>query len=418
MILNPKHSTVFYGWWVVGACGLLSLYAGGVVFFGFTAVFEPIANEFGWSYAHISLAASVRGLEAGLLAPLLGLVVDRWGPRKITFGGAIILGFGLVFLSRINSIGMFYMAFILIALGTSALSGTVLLTAVANWFRRKMSMAIGVVASGFALGGLLIPLVTVLTDIFEWRMAMVILGLGTWVIVLPLSLLIRHKPEQYGYLPDGEVSSPTTIDNELIPTQSTSGGVPVEGTAPRSVFWRIALSSMFHMMMISSMITHVMPYLNSVGITRSVSSFMASAIPVSSVGGRLSFGWLGDKIDKRHLAATSFALMALGLLLFDHISSGWMWMLVPVSLTFGTGWGGSVVMRASLLREHCSRSKFGSTYGFAIGIAMLGQIAGAPIAGWAFDKWGTYHGVWSVFAGLSVAALFAVLTIPPLKGKD
>ena len=87
MYLNWKLSKVFYGWWVVSACFLISLYLGGVVILGFTAFFEPIANEFGWSYAQISLAASLRGMEVGLLAPVLGLLVDRWGPRRLIFGG-------------------------------------------------------------------------------------------------------------------------------------------------------------------------------------------------------------------------------------------------------------------------------------------------------------------------------------------
>ncbi len=107
MHVNRNPSRVFYGWWVVGASFFISLYTGGVVFFGFTAVFEPIADEFGWSYAQISLAASIQGLEAGLLAPVTGLLVDRWGPRKLIFGGAIISGLGLILLSRITSLAMF-----------------------------------------------------------------------------------------------------------------------------------------------------------------------------------------------------------------------------------------------------------------------------------------------------------------------
>jgi hypothetical protein len=69
---------MFYGWWVVSACFLISLYVGGVIVFGFTALFQPIVEEFGWSYAQVSLAASLIGLETGLLAPLLGFLVDRW----------------------------------------------------------------------------------------------------------------------------------------------------------------------------------------------------------------------------------------------------------------------------------------------------------------------------------------------------
>lgn len=74
-------------------------------------------------------------------------------------------------------------------------------------------------------------------------------------------------------------------------------------------------------------------------------------------------------------------------------------------------------MRAALLREYFSRSKFGKIYGFVIGVAMLGNITGAPLAGWVFDKWGTYQGVWFAFAGLAAVALVIVLTIPRGQNK-
>ena len=108
MRLNRNRHTIFYGWWIVGACFLIALYVGGTIFYGFTAIFEPIANEFGWSYVQISLAASLRGLEMSLLAPFIGILVDRWGPRKLIFSGAIILGSGFILLSRTSSLGTFY----------------------------------------------------------------------------------------------------------------------------------------------------------------------------------------------------------------------------------------------------------------------------------------------------------------------
>ena len=411
VIMVKKYPKVFYGWWIVGACFLITLYTGGVVFFGFTAVFEPLVSEFGWSYAQISLAASLRGFEMGLLAPLVGLVVDRWKPRRLIFGGAIFIGIGLMLLSLINSLGMFYGAFILVAIGMSALSSTVLLTAVVNWFRGKVAIATGIVVSGYAVGGVLVPVVTVLIDKYEWRMAMIILGLYTWVIALPLSLLVRHKPEQYGYLPDGDVSSPVVVDGSLTSARSTEVDIPTREAGTRSVFWRIALASMCHMLITSAVVTHVMPYLTSIGISRSASSLAAGALTLASIGGRLGFGWLGDRLDKRGVAALGFALMSLGLLSFGYLGSGWTWLLLPFLILFSTGWGGSVTMRATLLREYFGRSRFGKFYGFVTGVAMLGSIVGAPLAGWVFDTWGTYQWIWFAFAGLGVIAVTLITTI-------
>ena len=120
MVRNRNQFKIFYGWWVVVASFLIALYVGGTVFYGFTAFFEPIANEMGWSYTQISLAASLRGLEIGLLSPVVGILADRWGPRRLIFSGVLITVSGLLLLSSTSSLIMFYGAFALLSIGVSA----------------------------------------------------------------------------------------------------------------------------------------------------------------------------------------------------------------------------------------------------------------------------------------------------------
>jgi MFS family permease len=198
---------IFYGWWIVLACSLIGFYIGGVIFFGFTAFFEPIREEFGWSYAKISFAISLRGLEMGLFAPLVGFLVDRFGSRKLIFWGTITVGFGLLLLSFTQSLAMFYSSFLLIAFGAGGCSSVVTMTAVANWFQRKVGLALGVVGAGIGAGGLLLLLIVRLINLYQWRMTLIILGLGMLALGIPLSLIIRDRPEHYGYLIDGEASS-------------------------------------------------------------------------------------------------------------------------------------------------------------------------------------------------------------------
>ena len=119
MVRNRSQFKIFYGWWIVGASLLIALYMGGAVFYGFTAFFEPIANEMGWSYTQISLAASLRGLEMGLLTPVVGILADRWGPRKLIFGGVLVTASSLLLLGSTKSLVMFYSAFALMSIGVS-----------------------------------------------------------------------------------------------------------------------------------------------------------------------------------------------------------------------------------------------------------------------------------------------------------
>ncbi len=422
MSIDRKPAGLFYGWWIVGACFLVSLYVGGVVLYGFTAIFEPIAEEFGWSYAQISFAASLRGLETGLFAPVLGILADRWGARPLMFGGAIITGLGMVLLSRINSLGMFWAAFGLIAAGTTACTATVLMTAISNWFKKKLGIAAGIVASGFGLSGIMVPVVAGVVDMFGWRQAMVIFALGMVVIGLPLSLLVRRTPEQYGYMPDGAITRTITTsssgsDRPTPPTTTETDFGAKEAIMTRT-FWHIALALTYQLLVAMSVATHVMPYLSSIGVSRSVSSLVASTTPVASIGGRLGAGWLADKFDKRRTTAIGLAMMCLGMFFFSYAHTGGMWLLVPAVIFIGVGQGSVITLRVSLLREYFGRKNFGTIHGFMVGIMMVGNVAGPPIAGWAFDTSGSYHGVWLAFAATGILAVILAATTPLVKTRQ
>ena len=408
---------MFFGWYVVIACVIITLYTGGVVNFGFTAVFDPLAKEFGWSYAQISFASSLRGLEVGLLSAAVGLLVDKWGPRKLIFGGSILIFFGYMVLSRVSSLFMFYTAFALIALGMSACTGTVLLTAVTHWFSRRAGLATGLVASGFGLGGLIVPVVTGLIDTFQWRIAMTIVGFGVLVICLPLALLVRHRPEDYGYLPDGDtqqVQKQSGVKQIAEPEVNLSVWQALRDRA----FWHVSLSSMCHSFVVGAVVTHVMPYLGSVGIDRAASSLVALVLPLFSIAGRLTSGLFSNKFGNRTVYSSSFVLMTLGLLSFSAINAATVWLAVPFILTFSLGWGFSVISRITLLREHYGRQSFGAVIGFNSTIMMIGNVSGAPLAGWSYDNFGSYQGAWIVFGIVTLGGMVLALTTPSLHRKQ
>jgi len=406
----PIH--FFYGWWIIGALFLISAYLNGIIFLGFTAVFEPIVYEYNWSYAQVSFGASMCWMS-GLLAPLVGAFVDRWGPRKIIFGALVIIGAGLLLLSRINSLSMFYGVCLLLGVGMVGCMDTVPATVTINWFRKKASIAMGIMLCGPAVGGLLVPLVTRTIDTFDWRVAMVIFGTGAWVLLLPLSLLIRHRPEQYGYLPDGEVIKEHVIHEEETPSQVNEIAIGLRQALKSRPFRHIALGLICHMCVINSVIVHVMPYLSSIGIARTTSSFIASSIPLISIAGRLSFGWLGDKLDKRRITTLGFAMLSLSMVCFGFSSAVGIWLIIPFLILFGIGYGGPIPVMLTLLREHFGRARFGSILGIIIGGALLAGMIGAPLAGWVFDSFGSYTGAWFGFAVITIVGMLSILTTPP-----
>ncbi len=414
--LNP--SRVFFGWWIVAACFIMSVYGAGVVVFGFTTFYDPIIKEFGWSYAQVSLGASLRGAETGLLAPLLGFFIDRWGARWILFAGALITGLGLMFLSSIGSYGGFFLGFIIISLGTSCTGPSVVVPAASYWFRKRLGLAMGILATGFGLGGFVLPLLVKLIDVFEWRKALFILGIASLVICLPLTFLIRRKPEDYGYGPEGA----PLLKSAAVESDSGTQEVPVQeaGFTTRQAlksraFWQITLAFTLQYAVVAAILAHVMPFLDSVGINRSTAGFIAAAIPVVSIGGRLGSGWLSDKMSRKLVTVFSFAVVLVGVFLFDYINNAAVWLLVLALVLYSLSYGSSNTLRAVLSREYFGRARYATIFGFMLGIMAVGTIIGPWVAGWIFDRWHSYHYAWWLFTGLNAVALVLLITTPRLK---
>jgi MFS family permease len=397
---------IFYGWWIVLACFFIGLYVGGVVFYGFTAFFEPIREEFGWSYTQISFAASLRGLEMGFIAPLVGFLVDRFGSRKLILYGTITVGIGLIFLSVTQSLAMFYGSFLLVAFGAGGCTVVVTMSTVANWFHKKVSIAMGVMASGIGVSGFFVPLIVWLIEVYGWRTTLIILGLGMWALGIPLSFVIRDRPEQYGYLPDG-ASSVEPIPKLEIQDRGMEIGFK-EALKKRS-FLYLCTAEAIRMIAVAAVIIHVMPYLGSEGVSRATAGIVAGAIPLFSIIGRFGFGWLGDVFDKKYVLVWTLFLMGLGMLAFCYVQvTGVVFLFL---LLFAPGYGGGMVIRGAILREYFGRDSFGKMIGILMGFGSIGGIIGPTLAGWAFDTLGSYNTIWLVFCGIIGLAIVLMLRI-------
>lgn len=401
---------IFYGWWIVLASFFIGLYVAGSVFYGFTAFFEPIIAEYGWSYTQVSIASSLRGLEMGILAPIMGFFVDRFGPRKLVFFGIITSGFGLILLSLTESLVTLYAAFLLLALGGGSCTSVVLMTAVANWFKKNLGKTLGIVACGFGAGGLLVPLVVWLIDIFDWRTALIILGSGMWALGIPLAFIIRDKPEQYGYHPDGEALAGQALSTKARWHEDKGN---FKDILRDRTLWLISIAESVRWIIVTTVIIHIMPYLSSIGIPRTNAAYVATAIPLFSLIGRFGFGWLGDIYDKRHILAGTYCLMGAGMLAFAYIHVGWM--IFPFLLFFPPAYGGGVTLRGAILSEHFGTASLGRTLGIVMGISAIGGILGPALGGWTFDKLGDYHLIWLVFSGLTSISVAAILLAKPKK---
>ncbi|MFH0847397.1 MAG: MFS transporter, partial [Chloroflexota bacterium] len=401
----------FYGWWIIAACFVMSLYTSGVLGYGFTAVIDPLRREFGWSSAQVSIASSMRGVESGLLAPFIGIIIDRYGSRLVILIGGVITGLGMLLLARIHSLVGFYLVFGLIALGTSAVGVTTFMAAVAGWFRRRLGLAMGIMVSGFGSSGLVVVPATRVIDTFGWRNGMTFFAIGVFIIVIPLSLVVRDNPEHYGLLPDGDTAPHQTTEEHHSRHRKAGNSVGVRQALSSRIFWLIALAMSAQHLIVGGVITHVMPYLSSIGYSRNVGSLVAAGIPLTSVIGRFGFGWLSDRLGNRQLTMVGFLLMFFGMVCFAFAVGG-AFLLILFLIIFSIGFGGTNTMRAILPRRYFGFIGYGTYIGLVNGVGTLGSMVGAPLAGYTFDALGSYRVIWLIYAGVALLCLLTTTLLP------
>jgi sugar phosphate permease len=410
-----KKIHIFYGWYIVAALFFVWAFVGGIVMNSFTAYIEPLSDKFGWNYTSIAFAVSLHHMAQVIFFPVAGLFVDRWSVRKLVFTGIFFTAIGIFLLSRITSLSQFYAIYFFIGITTSTCIATIPLTVVGRWFRKKISLATGILMAGAGSSGLLVPLVTRIIDMFGWQNAMAILGTGLMVIISPLALLIRPEPEKYGYLPDGDINAKPDIDEVQTPVEINENQVGVKQALKSRVFWHITIGYVFLFLVGLAVTTNIMPYLSTIGIDRKTASFLVSALVIGGLFGRLGFGWLGDRLNKRYVAISGIFLVGLCLLVLIYVVPVAGWIILPAIIVFSFGYGGAVTMQSVLLKEYFGAGNLGSIIGFSFGITRSGIIVGPPLASWLYERFDNYNIAWFILAGFVFMNVVIHLTNPSVS---
>jgi MFS family permease len=421
---------IFYGWWIIIASSIMTTYNGGVLFYGFTAFFTPILNEFGWTRAATSFAFSLQRLEGGIAAPIVGYFIDRLGPRKMSLFAVTIFGLGFVLLSRVHSLLAFYVSFVIVSIGHSSGFYAVGATTVANWFVRKRGKAMGFVTGGVCLAGTMVPILVWLINRYGWRQSLVIAGLGMWIIGIPLSFVFRDRPEHYGLLPDGdspeeempdqcEARNGNDANNPTPLVGSQKAITEAEFTAVEAIktrnFWMLAMGLSISFMAMSAVFVHIMPFLESIGISRDKAGFVVTFTILLSVLGRLGLGWLSDYMDKRYVFCIALGLQTIGLLFFANIRT--FWHIVFFLITFSPGYGAPIPLRPAIQGEYFGRKQFGTIQGLLLSISTVSSMIGPPFAGWICDVTGSYRLAFLVLAAVPAVGILLFLMTPPPQQK-
>jgi len=413
---------IFYGWWMALSCAVMNFFIGGTFFYGFTVFFNPIRQAFGWTAAQTSIAFTFQRLESGIAGPIVGFLVDKVGPRKLMVAGWTVVGASFFWMSRINSLWEFYGAFFFVAVGFSFGSFVVMNATIANWFIRKRSRALTVVYVGFGMCGLLVPLISLAVNRLGWRETLTLVALASWLIGIPLSLLMRHKPADYGYLPDGETKpvfhSPTVPSAEEVPKgeKLLDDGLTAKEALKTRAFWLLSAVSFFQQIGGTAIVVHIVPYLESYHVPSTLASMSVTGLTLFSLLGRLFFGFLGDFKDKRYLITAAVTLQVIGIFVLAIIEAENTWLIIVFLFIYGLGYGGPIPLRPAIQADYFGTKGFGTILGLMSLVTMVAGLVSPVIAGRIFDATGSYKTAWEIFAFLTLPAVPLMILAKPPKG--
>ena len=395
-------------WVVVGAVWLTLAIASGL-YFSFPVFFVALLDEFGWSRGATAAAFSISSIVQGVLSPVVGMLVDRLGPRRIMLGGAAVLGVACVLASRIGSLWSLYaVTGVLAAIGLCAVSWVPSGTLIARWFAERRGSMLGLAFSGMGAGVLVMgPLAQWLITAYGWRAAYVILGLGTLVVLLPLIWFgVREAP----------VTAASARGEPEPPTATARRDV---GDALRTrAFWALFFAYLCTPLAVFSVVTHSVAFAVDHGFARLFVAAIFGLTGLLSVAGRILFGMAADRIGRAASATISYGCTALGTLcllgleIWPHAAA-----LYGYALFFGLGFGA----RGPIITAMASQIFPGRRFGVIYGILSVGNGIGGGVAPWfggfVYDLTGSYRVAFLIAVGFCAVGSACFWLARPRRGS-
>ena len=421
-----KPPRLFFGWYIVGV-GVLVHIAGTFAFSSTLSIFlKPITEELGVTRGAFSLIRTFEIGVAALIVPLLGPVIDRHGGRWILIIGVLMEGAGLLLSSLVRDFWQFVLVRCSLVIAGEALLGSLVINVtIAQWFVKKRGRAMAIANLGTGVAKLGIPLLAAsLFVLVGWRGTWAVFGIvAPLLVVVPVLMFVRRRPEDMGLLPDGETPSGKAGESQASAMSGAAAlrhAPPVERSWTRSEvlrqssFWLLVVTFGIASVGIAGLNLHIFSFVTDIGYSPLVAASFMSTIALTQLGSSLAWGALADKFDIRKVSCVQFLIQGAGLVL--AISSTQIPLVYLGFLLYGTGLAGSFVLREVIWANFFGRTSLGTVRGLSLFFSHLFAASGAPFFGFLHDRMGSYNLSFTIFScALFTSAFLILLAKPPKK---
>ena len=395
-------SRVFYGWWIVGACVVITLIGNALGLFGAGVYMHALIAAHGWPNGLVSGAVTLFYVVSALLMIPVGSAIGRFGPRPVVALGALALAGGVAAIGHADRLWQAYLAFLVMGLGWACLSTTAVATTLAPWFERHQGRAISIASLGASAGGMIgVPALLFGIERVGFAVMTTIAGLLALAALLPLAgAVLRHRPQELGLGPDGEVPVAMAVAPEVPRWRRRQA---VRTAALRSVTAAFGIGMMVQVGFLTHQVTLIAPSLGTSATAATVSATAGAALV-----GRLVLARVADRIDGRMAAGRVLlvAAIALGLLALVPVPA----VLVGASIMFGLTVGNVTTLAPIIVRREFGAASFGTAFGMASCGIQFAMALGPVFYGSLHDAFGSYRPALLLAATLDISAAAIVLS--------
>jgi len=392
-----------YRWVIVGAGAVITCVAIGAMF-SLAVFLQPMATATGWSRAGISSGMTLDFLAMGVAGFIWGSASDRYGARIVVLTGAVLLGLGLVLASRATTLLEFQLVYgVLVGFAAGAFFAPMIAN-VMNWFTDHRSLAVSLVSAGVGVAPMTIsPFARWLISTYDWRTAMLVIGITAWVLMIPAALLVRQPP--------------ATVAAGANGAPDADGVHASLGAALRSPqFIVLALTFFCCCGAHSGPIFHMVSYAIGCGIPAMAAVSIYSVEGLAGLGGRLLLGVLADRYGAKPVLVAGLLVQAFAIatyLAVDRLGEFYL-----LALVFGTAYGGVMPLYAVIARGYFAPNIMGAVLGAATMASSLGMAFGPLAGGWIFDSTNSYAWLYIGSATVALGAVAIALAFPPLPSRE
>lgn len=401
----------FYYGWVIVAVTFVTMGIGVNARTAFSLLFPPILDEFHWGRGVTAGAFSFGFIASAIASPTIGRVMDRFGPRLVMETGVVLMGAGLLLSTYATEPWHLYLTIgVLLGSGGVCLGYSGQSLFLPNWFVRRRGLAMGLAFSGVGLGSMIVlPWLQTVIEHAGWRSGAWTLGAVLLVVLAPINLLLRRRPEDIGLLPDGQrtrAAGPGPRPDNIVDHQWTSIDWTLGKAVRTARFWWLAVGYFCALYAWYAVQVHQTRYLQELGFSPALSAWALGLVSLAGIPGQIVLGHVSDRIGREWVWAISclgFALCFAALLALKTFPSEAL-LLAMVIVQGILGYGLTSVMGAIVL-EIFQGPHFGSIFGTVMVSGLAGGAAGPWLTGLLHDATGRYTEAF--WLGMALSALSA-----------